>query len=88
MKTLGSIRKEKGLTQQQLAEAVGVTKRAIASYESGSRRPSPAVAERIARVLGMDLETMWRVLYRQEGLSPIPTVAGTRTNEHGGRVHE
>lgn len=65
MKTLGSIRKEKGLTQQQLADAVGVTKRAIASYESGSRRPSPAVAERIARVLGMDLETMWRVLYRQ-----------------------
>ncbi|NLG57630.1 MAG: helix-turn-helix transcriptional regulator [Clostridiales bacterium] len=66
MKSLGSIRREKGMTQTVLAKRVGVTQRAIASYESGTRRPSPAVAERIARALGMDVETMWRVLYQEK----------------------
>ena len=63
MKTLGNIRREKGYTQSSLGKKVGVTQRSIASYESGTRRPSPAVAERIAQALGMDVATMWVVLY-------------------------
>ena len=66
MKTLSSIRREKGHTQKTLSKEVGVTLRAIASYESGTRRPSPAVAEKIAKALGMDVPTMWTVLYQSK----------------------
>lgn len=64
MKTLGNLRRAKGYTQADLAKVVKVTQRAIASYEYGTRRPSPAVAERIARALDMDVATMWAVLYQ------------------------
>ncbi|MDO4487590.1 MAG: helix-turn-helix transcriptional regulator [Eubacteriales bacterium] len=47
------IRKKKGLTQQALADACGITKRTIASYESDGRLPHPGNLERIADVLGV-----------------------------------
>jgi transcriptional regulator with XRE-family HTH domain len=61
--TLAIIRKNKKLTQSALAKFVGVKRESIARYESGDRRPSPAVAEKIAEALGMDIPTMWGVLY-------------------------
>lgn len=69
MSELGRRRRDAGYTQEKLAQAVQVTTRALQSYESGTRRPSPAVAERIARALGMDVATMWKVLYsgKEEG---------------------
>ncbi|MDR1189518.1 MAG: helix-turn-helix domain-containing protein [Bifidobacteriaceae bacterium] len=44
-------RREKGLTQRQLAEAIGVTTSAIANIEQGQRRGSAALWDRIAPVL-------------------------------------
>ena len=72
MKTLGDIRREKGITQAVLGEAALVSQRSLASHEAGTRRPSPEVAERIAQALDMDLETMWAVLYgrRQASIPP------------------
>ena len=64
-------RQKKGLTQEKLAAIVGVKRESIARYESGERRPSPDVAERIAQALGMDVATMWAVLYRPSGGSPL-----------------
>lgn len=61
--TLGAMRKTQGISQEKLAAIVGVRRESIARYESGTRRPSPAVAERIANALGMDISTMWTVLY-------------------------
>ena len=50
---LKKLRKEKGLTQQELADAVGLGKRAIAGYESGNRFPKKhEVYDRIADALG------------------------------------
>lgn len=66
MKKLGEIRRDKGFTQKSLGKEAGVTQRAIASYESGDRSPSPAVAKRIAKALDMDVPTMWAVLYEGE----------------------
>jgi len=40
-------RKKHGLTQQQVAESLGVTNSAITKYEKGSQRPRPELAERI-----------------------------------------
>lgn len=44
------LRLEKGLTQQQLANLLGVAVSAISSYESGSRYPSYEVLISIARI--------------------------------------
>jgi transcriptional regulator with XRE-family HTH domain len=40
-------RKRQGLTQQALAEALGLTSSAITKYEKGSQRPRPDLARRI-----------------------------------------
>jgi predicted nucleotidyltransferase len=40
-------RERAGLTQEELAEASGVARPNIAAYESGTRRPSPAMLRRL-----------------------------------------
>ena len=45
-------RKEHKLTQSELGELCGVAQRTIAAYESGERRPSPEVAQKIGQSLG------------------------------------
>jgi len=45
-------RKKKLLTQQQLAELVGVDRTLISKIESGAATPSVTTAKRIAAVLG------------------------------------
>lgn len=59
---LKEIRKEKGITQQDLAEASGVCQSQIARYESGERMPRPKVAQRLAKVLDFD----WKEIYEEE----------------------
>ena len=51
---LAARRKEKGLTQAELAQRVGIAQRTVAAYEGGERRPSVDVAKRLARELGMN----------------------------------
>jgi Predicted transcriptional regulators len=50
---LKTLRKEKGLTQLQLAERLGITKSVISAYESSSRYPSYDVLISIARIFGV-----------------------------------
>jgi len=47
-------RKEKKLTQAELAQELNVSQRMIAACESGERRPSPGLAQRIGAALGME----------------------------------
>lgn len=42
------LRKEKDLTQQDLADALGITKSAVSMYERGRRRPNFEVADAMA----------------------------------------
>lgn len=44
------LRKQKGLSQQELADQIGVTRQAISLYEKGSRIPSEKVWEKIASI--------------------------------------
>ena len=60
---LDEARKKHKLTQTALGEAVGVSQRAISSYEAGARKPSPIVAMKIAHVLGLTVAEMWEMLY-------------------------
>jgi putative transcriptional regulator len=52
-------RKEVGLTQQQLAEAVDVSRQTIVSLETGDYAPSVYLALAVARTLGSTVEDLW-----------------------------
>jgi transcriptional regulator with XRE-family HTH domain len=52
-------RKRRGLTQQDLAERVGVNRVSIARLEAGTRSPSMSTARRIADALGESLEMLF-----------------------------
>lgn len=48
---LRQLRKDRTLTQQQLAELIGVKNGVISFYELGDRTPSPAVLRKLALAL-------------------------------------
>ena len=52
-------RKEVGLTQQQLADAVGVSRQTVLSLESGDYAPSVYLALAVARTLDTTVESLW-----------------------------
>lgn len=56
---LKATREAAGMTQEQLAEKVGVTRQAIGQYETGINRPSVDVAKGIGEALNFD----WTLLY-------------------------
>ncbi|MGN0633338.1 MAG: helix-turn-helix domain-containing protein [Oscillospiraceae bacterium] len=49
-KKLKELRKQNGLTQQQLGERIGVTKSVISFYELQERSPSPEVLVKLSGV--------------------------------------
>jgi putative transcriptional regulator len=52
-------RKGKRMTQEQLAEAVGITRAYLANIERGKHAPSLRVAFELARVLDRKLEDLF-----------------------------
>lgn len=52
-------RKEKGMTQQALAAAVGVSRQTIISLENGRYSPSIELAFRLARLFGASIEELF-----------------------------
>lgn len=53
---------KKGMTQQEVADAVGITDMAVSYYESGQRIPKPAMAKKLGELLGFD----WTELYEED----------------------
>lgn len=47
------LRKESGMTQRQLGDAIGVTHPAVSTLESGLRTPGLGTLRRLAAVLGV-----------------------------------
>lgn len=47
---LKTLRKQAGLTQQQLAAQLGITKSVVSFYELQARSPSPEVLAKLARI--------------------------------------
>ena len=59
MKTLvKELRAERCMTQQQLADMVGVSSRTIISIEKGQYNPSLMLAYRMAKVFGVSVEEL------------------------------
>ena len=53
------LRKEKGLTQQGLAEKLGVSGQTIISLENGKYNPSIALAYKLAKIFGLTIEDVF-----------------------------
>ncbi|MBR3861114.1 MAG: helix-turn-helix transcriptional regulator [Oscillospiraceae bacterium] len=53
------LRKERGMTQGELAQMLGLAQSTLSQYEAGTRRLPTDKAERIADVLGVPMETMF-----------------------------
>ncbi len=57
-KNLTIFRKQAGLTQETLAERVGVARQTIVKWESGESAPDLEAAGRLAEVLGVTLDDL------------------------------
>lgn len=55
------------MTQQQLAQKIGVTRQTVLAIEGDKYAPSLEVAFRMARVFGVPLEAVFRY---EDGLTP------------------
>ena len=51
-------RKNKSMTQVQLAEKIGVTARCVQNYEMGARYPKRDILAKICKTLGVRIETL------------------------------
>jgi len=61
------LRAAKGLSQGQLAEALGVSRQTINSIETGRYTPSLPLAIDLARFFGLAVEEMFRPDRRADG---------------------
>lgn len=55
---LKEARARKGLNQEQLAEAMGLTQASISQFEKGQRLPTPKNIDKFAEVLGVPREIL------------------------------
>jgi putative transcriptional regulator len=62
---LEELRAQKGWTQQELAERVGVSRQTIISLERGRYSPSIQLAFRLARQFGVRIEALF--IYSEDG---------------------
>ncbi|WP_410438317.1 helix-turn-helix domain-containing protein [Lonsdalea quercina] len=57
-KRITALRKEAGLTQVQLAQALNVSQQAVQSWEAGRRRIQISILPAVARLLSVSLEDL------------------------------
>lgn len=57
---LSKLREKKGWTQERLVRKIGVSRGLIAQVEVGDRRPYPSLKKRIAEVLGVPEEKIFK----------------------------
>ena len=56
---LEEIRKQKGIKQEELADAMRVSRQTISSLENGRYNPSVILAIKLARYFGMNVEEIF-----------------------------
>ena len=62
---LEKMRKERGIRQEELAEALEVSRQTISSLENGKYNPSLVLAFKIANYFGMMIEDIF--VYEKDG---------------------
>lgn len=58
MKTLLTLRKNKGLTQKEIAEHLGISRQAYANYESGNREPDINTLKLLSEYFEVSIDTL------------------------------
>lgn len=69
------LRKQDNITQQQLADSIGVAKSTISMYESGQREPDFETLEALADYFNIEMSTFF------PGSSPIPGIMPLPANK-------
>ena len=70
------MRQQKGLTQAQLAEKIGIAASHYSNIEKGSRGTSMETLEAIVQVLGVSLDELW-----SDDGSPMPILPSASTEK-------
>ena len=78
---LARLRREKGLTQEQLEELSDVSQQYLSGLESGVRNPTILILTRIAKALGVSLFTLLAGLDDQT--LPVATKTSARQHKAG-----
>ena len=60
--TIGEIRKEHGLTQQQIADKLNIKQSTVAMWETGKSSPSFKTLIALSEVLGVSVDTLCQSL--------------------------
>lgn len=71
-KRLSDIRKKKGLTQQALADAIGIHVTQVKRYESGNSKPSLEAIKKIAQTLRVTTDSL---VFEEDELAPNANLA-------------
>ena len=56
---LAELRAEKGLSQSELGEMLGVTNKAVSKWENGTAKPNTKLIPELAKVLGVSVEELF-----------------------------
>lgn len=69
---LARLRKEQGVTQNQLAEALNVSQQTITSFEKGRRRIPVSVLAPLSKTLGVGILTLLDAEPKPSRRGPVP----------------
>lgn len=71
-KNLSSLRRASGLSQEKAAEAVGVTRQAVAKWEAGETTPDVLHCDALAELYGVSLDDLLHFEQKPGGVPPPP----------------
>lgn len=63
--TVSDLRLKKGVTQEEFAEAVGVTRQTVIAIEKGNYTPSVLLALKIAHFFKQPVEKIFKIIYEK-----------------------
>ena len=65
LNTVNTLRMEKGITQEELAEKIQVSRQTIIAIEKGNYTPSVLLALKISKFFDMPLEQIFKMTYEK-----------------------
>ena len=71
-KNLSSLRRASGLSQEKAAEAAGVTRQALAKWESGETTPDVLHCDKLAELYGVSLDDLLHYEQKPGSVPPPP----------------
>ncbi len=60
---VNSYRVKKGMTQEELAEKIGVTRQTIIAIEKGNYTPSVSLALKLSETFSVSVEKLFNIVY-------------------------